>query len=635
MFMDDSLLPTRANNATHAMNAHAAAPPGHSDDARRIAQLERQVAHLADLHERAESRLQRLLDSPGDVKAFKDKLRDPDIAVPLLHAYDLEIDTLKDKASLLLTENLSLKADNEALREALDRARSGRDGNVARQVADEREHVRSEEDLLRIKRLEKANDELLADFKTAQAELSRLREAASSSFVANSRQRDDEHRNESRVHELEQDRARLLAQASDLEVRLAKATKALQSFRQHDEDEQAASEAQRIQLQLLQQENDDKMQELDRLRAKMLQALHQAGDNHNTHLKIIEEKHAEALRGAREEARVHEVAAAKLRAQINRLELVPSYSGSNALAGSPTAAIEFQARHAQDLELKRLYTELASAQLQRDDAVARLEHVSSQRRSESDERVRELSRSLESGQMRVRELEERCERLEAELDRSRELLSGARADCNRAVQDRSRADREASDALRSLEDARRAKQAALASQEAAEKLADEQVEREKRTARALERRLEGLKHDAASQKDRMTAELEQHQRTINDLRTAAKDYQQRAEALTQTLADKERAHDALVGKCDRLLHGLEAHKHQLSQCDERLLHMGQRETALAQELRAAHLAIEQLRMDAARLTKDRDRMASEGQALSQQLEKYVRYSRRMAAAGSP
>jgi len=42
---------------------------------------------------------------------------------------------------------------------------------------------------------------------------------------------------------------------------------------------------------LVAKENEDKLQEIERLRNKMVQALKQSSENHNTHLRIVEEKH--------------------------------------------------------------------------------------------------------------------------------------------------------------------------------------------------------------------------------------------------------------------------------------------------------------------------------------------------------
>jgi hypothetical protein len=608
---------------------HTSRDEGDTVQQRQIAHLERQVAHLQNLHERAEGRLQMLLDCPNEIQRFKEKLGDPAVAVPLLQTYDAEIAHLKDKVTVLLHENAGLKADNATLKDAVQRGGMARTASIERQLGDERLQVRHEEENIHIRNLQRDNERLQGDLTACLNELNALREQASHGFATSSRQRDDEMRVHAHVHELEEVNRRLQADLAALEVKSGKLQKALESARNQDEDEKAANEAQRVQLQLLTQENEDKLHELDRLRAKMVQALHQAGENHNTHLKIIEEKHAEALRAVREEARAHEVVAAKLRAQVNRMDLVPSYAGGAAI-NSPTAAIEAQARHAQELELKRLYSELASAQLQRDDAVARLEHLTSLRKAEVDDKVRELARSLESSKLQRRELEERVEKLEAELTRSREACTAARADYSRALSDRTVLEREKAEAHRAVEEAKRAKQMAVTAQETAVAAATEEVDREKRAARALERRLEALRNESLAQKDRSAAELEQLQRTITEFRGALKDAQQRAEATLQTLAERDRAHDALQGKCERLMHGLSAHKQQLAQCDEKLLALTQRESLLAQELRTAQLALEQQRMENARTLRDRERLAAEGQALSAQLHKYARHARRAA-----
>ena len=50
------------------------------------------------------------------------------------------------------------------------------------------------------------------------------------------------------------------------------------------------------------------------------------------------------------------------------------------------------------------------------------------------------------------------------------------------------------------------------------------------------------------------------------------------------------------------------------------------------ELRQTALALDQQRMENARLQRDRERIAAEGQALSQQLHKYSKLARRAAAA---
>jgi len=158
------------------------------------------------------------------------------------------------------------------------------------------------------------------------------------------------------------------------------------------------------------------------------------------------------------------------------------------------------------------------------------------------------------------------------------------------------------------------------------------VDREKRATRSLERRLEDVRQESLLQKDRLTSEIDHLKRDVAEQRAASKEHQQRAEALANALAEKERAHDALAGKCDRLMQGLNGHRQQLAQCDERLLALGQRESQLVSELRQTALALDQQRMENARLQRDRERIAAEGQALSQQLHKYSKLARRAAAA---
>ena len=238
--------------------------------------------------------------------------------------------------------------------------------------------------------------------------------------------------------------------------------------------------------------------------------------------------------------------------------------------------------------------------------------------------MRELSRALESAKMRVRELEERSDRLDAELERSREAASNARADAARNVAERGRVERERAEALRAADEARRAKDLAIAAKDGAVAAADEQSEREKRATRSLERRLEDVRHEALSQKDRHAQETEQLQRSIAELRASAKEAQQRADGMAATLAEKERLHDALAGKCERLMQGLTGHKQQLQQCDERILALSQREAQLQSELRQTGLALDQLRLENARTARERDRVVQEGQALSQQLQNYAR-----------
>ena len=322
---------------------------------------------------------------------------------------------------------------------------------------------------------------------------------------------------------------------------------------QSEEEGKAAVEGHKIQLHLAARENDDKVQELERLRAKMSQALKQSSENHVQHLKLVEEKHRAAVESQREELRSQETIITKLRAQLARADWL---QGANKTQDSAMSLVDTQTRMAQEQEIKRLYSEISALTAQRDEAVFRLEAVNSSRKNDLDERLRESRRDADGLRSRVRELEERLAVLQTEHSRAVDEARVAKEECRTAQADRSRIMNEKQELVRQADQSKRAQ---IQAEEKAESVAQEtqrQLEAEKRVVRTMERRITDMRQEDQQLRDRLTAECEDWRRQFEQTSAALRDQQQKVSELRTALSEKEKIAETLTVKCERLTQGL-------------------------------------------------------------------------------
>jgi chromosome segregation ATPase len=473
-----------------------------------------------------------------------------------------------------------------------------------------------DENAARILASDSAAEQLRRNVGELQRDLAAARDRISALVVSEAQAREEARRHHAAFEDqAAAARAAVQAHAAVADELETTRRKLAQSVATEDEC-RAALEGARVQLHLSGRENDDKGLEVDRLRTKLTLALKQASDNHVTHLKLVEEKHRGVIEGMRAEARTQEATILKLRAQLSKADFI---QGAARATDTATQIVDSGVRVAQEAEIKRLHAELAAAQAARDEAQLRMEEVQTARRAEVDDRTRDARRETDAARARCRELEGRAAALEAQLLRQREIVTGAQEDARVAAAERTRAGNERADLQRQLDEARRQ---ALVTDERTKAASAEQaaqMEVTQRTLRALERRLEDARRDDAAARDRLIVDLDDMRRSGEEARAQLREANTRAAALQASLADRERAAEALGAKCERLEQGVHAHKLQLVDCDRRLSAATAREAQLGQELRTVGLHLEQVKMEYARLERARDRAAAEAEALQRHL----------------
>ena len=556
----------------------------------------------------SEAEVARLRNIPDGARRELPRMESPEFAVPLLQSYEGAIAELKE-------QNAKLESENARLQRAVD-ATNG-DQRVAAAAA-QRAEFTTEEAEARVRSYRAEVEGLRHQLHTTEQELVAAREQAATRVGDDANRRDVASATAKAVEERDGIIARLHGELNRLRVEHEGLEATTEKLRQHAEDERVVLESTKVQQQLLQRENDDKLQEVDRVRNKMVLALKQAADNHTTHLRLIEEKHRAVVESLREEVRAHELSAAKFRAQLSKVE----WSGPNSPASpaggatSPTAVIESQMRQAQEIELRRLYAEVAAAQQSRDDATLKLEQQAATRRVEADETTRQLRHELEAAKARVRDLEERSQRLEHENERYKEQARVAREENRAANGEKLRLESEKAAKERALEEEQRARVQLTSQVAAAKQQADDALDNERRATRSVQRQLDAMTRDHQAHVDRSRDEVEDLQRQVESHRSAATDSGTRVKLLEAHLTEKERAIDACVSKAERLTQGLAAHRQQLVACDERLSQMAANEEANARELRGATLVVEQMKLENARLERERERLFAENRAIA-------------------
>jgi hypothetical protein len=585
--------------------------------------LQQQLEIETKLHQRAEAVIAKHLSCPDRTRTLRSRVVGNAETLPLLQCYDA---VNAENAA----EIARLQSENDMLRRAVDsRGNEHDDATSAARVTQERAHISMEENRVRLSNYETEVAALQAHIATMQGELNASREENARYIVSDGSKKDASSRAAQQATE---------AVVSITELREALAVqqqendalkKRVDAARLQEDDHRTLHETSKVQLHLASRENDDKVHELDRIRSKMVQALKQAADNHTTHLRLVEEKHRSVTEGLREEVRAHEMIAAKLRAQLSRAEFTaPSGNGTGALSMVPSVVMESQARQAQDVELKRMYTEVTTVQLQRDDAVLRFEQLTASRRIEGDDKSRELKRDLDMARLRIEELEERAHRHEHELERQRDACKTAREEHRNAVAERTRTEREKAGCAKEAETAKRMLTEAQHQLDSATADFKEQEAAASRNTRALERRHEDARREFFALRDRHTAEVEELQRAVDESRAAAADSGSKAATLFATVHEKDRVAEAGQAKCERLAAGLAAHKQQLATCDEQLSALNQRDAHRSGELRTVTLTCEQLRLENVRVGRERDRLTQECGILQQQMAKQRSGTRR-------
>lgn len=532
---------------------------------------------------RLQSQLQELLKLPrSDVDDMRLQMQNPEVAIPLLQCYDAAIKERSDRVEQLEMEVMQLRSvvDARATREL----EAANDLEVS-------------DGLLRAVRSQAAEEVQREAEKTVALteEVNRLRLEMRRSLEAGKEAEETASQLKARLASVQADLQRRTAEKSELEETLRASQSKAKQHRQAELEASLEGEAQTVRLQLLSRENEEKVEELEKLRSKMLQALRQTSDNHSAHLRMAEERHRLAVEDLRQVNRTHEMEITKLRAQLARLS--PSQANSAHSSITTTSLLEAQARQAQDAEIKRLYASLSTAQQQRDEALDRLHNAkrSGQEREQGLEEDRR--RELQGLQARVRELRAALDTKESDavsqqslLSASREELAAVRVTLDETTRDKDRLQREVAELKRSQEECQRR----------IAQLTQEQQQwgsREKELHTRLEERVGSAISDLRECSDRARAELAEVLKERDDLRSKLADAQRTSRQQQQTIARCQREHEVLDTQRGRLQEALAAHKQQLSECDAQLVQAKAQRESLQRQVREGVLESERLRMD--------------------------------------
>ena len=501
--------------------------------------LRQRLRVVTEWHERAEATLAQILRLPDHTRTLRNKIENPAIAVPLMQYYD---DTILEKDN----EIARLMNENQTLKKQLDnRADDDKDTITNARMREERAQVALEEAHMQLRQNGDEMSNMRAHMNELEQEAITLREKIQHLIVSENRAKDQ-------INTLQRKNEELDASLQDAGEKLHKAREEASVARRQAEsaanqrdEESHTSESQKVQLHLMNKENDDKLQEIERLRTKMVSALKQAADNHTTHLQIVEEKHRTVIENLHEQIRAQEATTLKLRAQLSRVDV-----SSNSVVSSPTAVIESHARSAQEAELRRLYAENTSLQLQRDDALFRVEQIQNSNRHDLDTANRDLRRELESVRHRVRELEDRNTKLESEIAASRESLRRAREEQKSALQAATNAESRVEDLQKQAKDFQRSIQQLKTERDDLSSEKATAVEAERAIIRQLERRVEQMKSDENSEKEKNRNQRAELQRLLDDAKANARDAQTSLASAHRQMQEKDLEIQALNTKVE-------------------------------------------------------------------------------------
>ena len=591
--------------ATMATTATAASPTTSSPN---VAALQAEVHQLLErLHVSNEwnIRLNKQISEltqlpPGDVQQMRQRMLDPDIAIPLLQCYDAVIQEKTEEVEELRKTTGELQAQLDAFR---------------RDQLDVSNAVRMAEELAKSVQ-GKAADEVqryLTAVKELQEETVRLRLEVTRALDAENAAKQDA------AHAMEKATSLGKAlEAAKQEAQTAQEALQLGERKWKQQAQQAGAEqtglaVQQVQHELLQQDNADKSQELERLRAKMIQALRQASDNHAAHLRIVEERHRMVVEDLRSVNRTQELEVLKLRAQLARWDSMnPSNLNSSVHRGSlrmqsTAELLEAQTRQARELEVQRLYGEVAAAQQQRDEALRQYEQLTS--RLQRDRGQQDVQRQLQTAQRSLADLRVRCEESEETKSAQEASLRQTREELRRAQQEAQQSRLNLDSQSRKLAAAQQQLSEATARIAAAEEEKQSAVQAEQHHASELQASVAQTLQDVQAAKERAYAEVEEVQRKHEQLQHRYEHAQEQLRERQEALEKKERARSILELQMGRLEEGLEAHKRRLAECDRRIQQLETQLDEARQQQRSSYLSLEQFKIQNGQLTRARDQLA--------------------------
>ncbi|EKF27403.1 hypothetical protein MOQ_008878 [Trypanosoma cruzi marinkellei] len=545
---------------------------------------------------RLQSQIQELLRlSQNEVKTMRDRMQNPDIAIPLLQCYDA---TILEKQE----ENEKLQREVDKLKLMLQTANG--------ELEETREAVRMAE--VQLKELRMQAQEEHENLENAKHEVEReaalVRQQLARSLDAEAALKREVDQLKRGLNMAQGDAAQFQRDTVTLGEEAKQTQSRLKTIENEKEETQQLGELQRIQLQLLSRENEDKLQELERIRHRMVQALRQASDNHVAHLRVVEEKHREVVEGLRTQLNTQELEVQKLRAQLARVDAGSKGNRYATSLRTTTELLEAQTRQAQEIELKRLYSELSNLQLQRDDALLRYEQLSGSLRREEADRLTEAQRETQGLRQKLRDQEQNYEQLENEKNRVKEELRVLREKCKGHASELQRARQDRDQTLKKMEELRRALATAEETCERLRSEAKNDTAKERQRVYELEKHFDEVIRDMQASKDRANASMAAMERQRDELCKALADSQERLTAVQARLSARDREAEVLVAKAEHLQEAVRMNQKQALSCNERVQQLLTQDEEKSRQLREMTLKMERLQLESARVARARDRL---------------------------
>nr|CCC90672.1 unnamed protein product [Trypanosoma congolense IL3000] len=564
-----------------------------------VESLRKRLLLSEDWNLRLQNQIQELLRLPrNEVEVLRSRMYNPDIAIPLLQCYDATIVEKQEENEKLLLENQRLKSRLE---------------EITSELNDMQGTVQETEELMKERQVESQRQQRCIDDVRLQAEheCAKIRQDLTRALEDEGNMRREVKQMQRQLAAAQEEAQQRQQEVAKMEEMLRITQCRLKAASGEKEETQQQHEVQRIQLQLLSKENEDKMQELERLRSRMVQALRQAAENHAAHMRIVEEKHREALEAIRAQLNTQELETQKLRAHLARVDTSAKGCKYEMGARSTTELLEMQTRQAQEIELKRLYTELSALQLQRDDALLRYEQLSSNLRREEAERASDTQREIQQLRNKLRELQQRHDLLEKEHAHLKEEARVLREKSKSHASDLQRSRQERDQAVRKVDDLRRALAAAEEACETAKREGREEAARERQRLEEQAQRNEDVVRELQLSKERALAAVGTAERQRDDERhklAAAKD---RLDALQSRLENRERETEVLNSKLVHMQEAVRLNQQQALACDERVQQLLAQDEEKTRQLREMKLLVERLKLESARATRACERLQEE------------------------
>ncbi|KAG8346144.1 hypothetical protein ERJ75_001457800 [Trypanosoma vivax] len=565
-------------------------------------ELQKRLHLSEEWNMRLQAQIQELLRLPrSDVEILRSRMHNPDIAIPLLQCYDA---TIMEKQE----ENERVIQENQKLRLQLD--------SVNGELCLSRDAARTAEELLKeTQQSAQQQQRSLEDMRVhAERDCQKLQQDLACALESESKLKHEVQLMRRQLTAAQEEAAQRQRDVAALEEAVRLAHGRLKSTTNEKDETLQQREVQRVQLQLLTKENEDKLHELERLRNRMVQALRQASENHAAHMRLVEEKHSEMVESLRTQLQTQDLELQKLRAKLARVDACGVDTKYGFSLRTTTELLESQTRQAQEIEMKRLYSELSALQLQRDDAVLRYEQLSTSLRREESERASAAHEEIQQLRLKLRDLGQQHEQLEKEHGRVKEELRVQREKSKSHFGDLQRARQERDQALRKSEEIRRALTNAEEACELCRQEAKEEVARERRRMEEQVKQHEEVLKELQLSKERAHTATSVAERRCDELRHQLTDTTSQIESLQSRLEKREREVEVLTLEKAHFQEAVRINQKQALESDEKVQQLMSQDKEKSRQLQELKLTVEQLKLEVARGARLRGRLVVESHA---------------------